>query len=766
MLYQTCTTRGFKIWMARDPSLPFLHRHRNSKMGNSKMAFWGVELKPGKPYIHRYDDALGRLHVCRATLGLGKPTKKILVQCNVGKKSAIVLCSLIPDKTESCSLGLEFEEDDDVVFSVLGTHSVHLTGFYLKNGGDFGGCDHQDDFDSCRENIAAETKAKDSTDYGTGGFHDDHCVHSTDHEAFPPSPVPNSGVANKEILDDDKLPKENGNNKHSSEKGQQSNFDYSGSSQCQIVAGVGAGASVLEREDDDSVPTIQNSEAKLKEKKDKEIAKEGKNKRKHVSDQVSGLRRKFDTVQVGDPEGSRWEESCKKVADSSLESVAKSLNKYKSSIQGTPKIYSKRKHIPGNEDITEMQHGAIDYGENLVGSKIKIYWPKDQMFYEGVITSFDPVKMKHKVSYHDGDVEILNLSRERWQFIKEDDGAGDKKVAASSLKSVTKSSDKDKSKVKGTPKIHSKRKQTPGNEDTYETQHGAIVYGENLVGSKIKVYWPNDHMFYECVIESFDPVKMEHKVNYNDGDVEILNLNRERWQFIKGDDGAGDKVAASSLKSVTKSSHKDKSQVKGTPKIHSKRKRTPGNEDTSEPQHGAIGYGSNLVGSRIKVYWPNDHMFYDCVVIAFDPVKMKHKVHYDDGDVEKLNLRRQRWQFSKKKKGAGGQEADFASPDASSDMHRKKKAKTNLDSSTKQRKTDASAKRAGGVLTSKSKSKVPESGGKVSKSRPKRIMQMQRQHQSKTQESNMNGKEVAMGTHDGKRTSLGKRKATNWETGT
>ncbi|KAJ4976962.1 hypothetical protein NE237_002068 [Protea cynaroides] len=247
MLYQTCTTRG-------------------------------VELKPGKPYINRYDDALGRLHVCRATLGLGKPTKTILVQCNVGKKSAIVLCSLIPDKTESCSLGLEFEEDDDVVFS--------------------------DDFDSCRENIAAETKAKDSTDYGTGGFHDDHCVHSTDHEAFPPSPVPNSGVANKEILDDDKLPKENGNNKHSSEKGQQSNFDYSGSSQCQIVVGVGAGASVLEREDDDSVPTIiQNSEAKLKEKKDKEIAKEGKNKRKHVSDQVSGLRRKFDTVQVGDPEG-------------------------------------------------------------------------------------------------------------------------------------------------------------------------------------------------------------------------------------------------------------------------------------------------------------------------------------------------------------------------------------------------------------------------------------------------------------------------------
>ncbi|RRT34631.1 hypothetical protein B296_00046986 [Ensete ventricosum] len=58
-------------------------------------------------------------------------TSKSVVQCNVGKKSPILLCSLVPDKAETCHLELEFDEDNDVVFSVLGQRSVHLCGYYL-----------------------------------------------------------------------------------------------------------------------------------------------------------------------------------------------------------------------------------------------------------------------------------------------------------------------------------------------------------------------------------------------------------------------------------------------------------------------------------------------------------------------------------------------------------------------------------------------------------------------------------------------------------
>ncbi|KAI7984594.1 hypothetical protein LOK49_LG15G02153 [Camellia lanceoleosa] len=38
-------------------------------------------------------------------------------------------------------------------------------------------------------------------------------------------------------------------------------------------------------------------------------------------------------------------------------------------------------------------------------------------FYEGVIDGFHPGKKKHKVSYTDGDEEILNLRNERWELV-------------------------------------------------------------------------------------------------------------------------------------------------------------------------------------------------------------------------------------------------------------------------------------------------------------------------------------------------------------
>lgn len=53
------------------------------------------------------------------------------MQCNVGNKTPIKLCSLNPRLAEMCHLEIELEEDEDVLFSVLGQSSVHLSGYYL-----------------------------------------------------------------------------------------------------------------------------------------------------------------------------------------------------------------------------------------------------------------------------------------------------------------------------------------------------------------------------------------------------------------------------------------------------------------------------------------------------------------------------------------------------------------------------------------------------------------------------------------------------------
>ncbi|KAG6385675.1 hypothetical protein SASPL_154511 [Salvia splendens] len=55
---------------------------------------------------------------------------------------------------------------------------------------------------------------------------------------------------------------------------------------------------------------------------------------------------------------------------------------------------------------------------DLIGCRIKVWWPVDKLYYEGVVKSFDTEKNKHVVLYDDGDVEVLRLDRERWDLVK------------------------------------------------------------------------------------------------------------------------------------------------------------------------------------------------------------------------------------------------------------------------------------------------------------------------------------------------------------
>ncbi|CAK9154516.1 unnamed protein product [Ilex paraguariensis] len=154
------------------------------------MAFWGIEVKPGKPVTHSFDSVRGRLRISQATLGIGSSTKKSLIQCNVGNKSPVMLCALLPDKTESCHLDLEFEESDDVVFSVLGPRSVYLTGYYVGN---YRRSRLDDDTDSFGEDIA-NTETEESTRYSDEDKYEDSFIDDDNPEICPPSPVSSGGV--------------------------------------------------------------------------------------------------------------------------------------------------------------------------------------------------------------------------------------------------------------------------------------------------------------------------------------------------------------------------------------------------------------------------------------------------------------------------------------------------------------------------------------------------------------------------------------------
>ncbi|VVA24998.1 PREDICTED: peptidyl-prolyl cis-trans isomerase [Prunus dulcis] len=152
------------------------------------MAFWGTEVKPGKPFAHIFDGLKGRLHISVATLGTGTATKKSILQCNVGNKSPVYLCSLFPEKAESLQINVEFEESEEVIFSVIGPRSVHLSGYYL------GGHRHRnldDNSESYGEDIAdSETQRSVNSEEDK---YDDSFIDDDDPEVYPSSPVSDSG---------------------------------------------------------------------------------------------------------------------------------------------------------------------------------------------------------------------------------------------------------------------------------------------------------------------------------------------------------------------------------------------------------------------------------------------------------------------------------------------------------------------------------------------------------------------------------------------
>ncbi|KAG6493832.1 hypothetical protein ZIOFF_048835 [Zingiber officinale] len=53
-----------------------------------------------------------------------------------------------------------------------------------------------------------------------------------------------------------------------------------------------------------------------------------------------------------------------------------------------------------------------------------------------------------------------------------------------------------------------------------------------------------------------------------------------------------------------------------------------------------------LLGDRVQVWWPEDQQFYTGKVIQYNHLTKKHKILYDDGDVETLMLKEERWMFA------------------------------------------------------------------------------------------------------------------------
>ncbi|GFQ07531.1 sister chromatid cohesion protein pds5 [Phtheirospermum japonicum] len=77
------------------------------------------------------------------------------------------------------------------------------------------------------------------------------------------------------------------------------------------------------------------------------------------------------------------------------------------------------KSTPSKQEASEERDAGNCLRGELVGRRVKVWWPLDRMFYEGTITFFDHLNKRHMVTYDDGEIESLDLVEECWLFIDE-----------------------------------------------------------------------------------------------------------------------------------------------------------------------------------------------------------------------------------------------------------------------------------------------------------------------------------------------------------
>ncbi|KAJ0969546.1 hypothetical protein J5N97_022423 [Dioscorea zingiberensis] len=65
--------------------------------------------------------------------------------------------------------------------------------------------------------------------------------------------------------------------------------------------------------------------------------------------------------------------------------------------------------------------------------------------------------------------------------------------------------------------------------------------GESLIGHRIRLWSPLDKCFSSGTVSSYDSQNDSYKINYDNGSVELLHLENEKWKVVSDDQSSGDK---------------------------------------------------------------------------------------------------------------------------------------------------------------------------------------------------------------------------------
>ncbi|RID60363.1 hypothetical protein BRARA_F03523 [Brassica rapa] len=222
---------------------------------------------------------------------------------------------------------------------------------------------------------------------------------------------------------------------------------------------------------------------------------------------------------------------------------------------------------------------------------------------------------------------------------------------------------------------------------------------DELIGCRIDVWWPMDKRFYEGTVKSYDSTKKKHVILYEDGDVEVLRLDKEHWELIETKPAKKSSASkrSSNKKGSSESKRKSRSGLqrkedpipttpkgKRTPKKNIKRKDPEGtaNSLSLEDEKPKLRTKKNRASGVVEVAEKasEEKMESSTEQMGEDPK------YGGEADEEKSES-----EGKSRKEGEDDEEAEFkeANAESSGDSEEKETAVENSDSEGKQEEIEA-----------------------------------------------------------------------------
>jgi hypothetical protein len=253
--------------------------------------------------------------------------------------------------------------------------------------------------------------------------------------------------------------------------------------------------------------------------------------------------------------------------------------------------------------------------------RVRVFWPEEDAWFAGFVGSYDRDTKKHTVYYDDGEIERIVLADEKVEWLEPEpaaDGSASSPATPSLLglkalqamgarvreEDVTDTVTEEQAKAGG---------------GFYRTKAGKLRCGrcrscviksykrpcfmllrpdekEARAGRRVSVLWPDENRRFTGVIDGYHADDDVHTIAYDDGTVEHHVLADEDVHFIEP------------------------------------------NGVCLRPIRMLAAEKKRVAKRRVAVFWPLEKTWFTGIVDARDAETKQHTIVYDDGEVERIEM--------------------------------------------------------------------------------------------------------------------------------